>query len=130
MALHCFKLNREKIIYVITSIRLVGCKDGAVSVSINLCIIGSKELYMGLICKFTNCRHRLNIAELTKGEHDMYLMGVTMACMADPGVTAKQRKRRRLRAQYVYQGRKVGFLKAFDYFFIYFWIIIESLCFI
>ncbi|XP_075216728.1 uncharacterized protein LOC142322021 [Lycorma delicatula] len=59
-------------------------------------------------------KHRLNIAELTKEEHDMYLMGVTMACIADPGVTAKQRKRRRLRAQYVYQGRRVC-LSAFLY---------------
>ncbi|RZF49085.1 hypothetical protein LSTR_LSTR008371 [Laodelphax striatellus] len=59
-------------------------------------------------------KHRLNIAELTKEEHDMYLMGVTMACMADPGVTAKQRIRRRLRAQYVYQGRRVC-LAAFLY---------------
>lgn len=59
-------------------------------------------------------KHRLNIAELTKEEHDMYLMGVTMACMSDPGVTVKQRERRRLRAQYVYQGRRVC-LSAFLY---------------
>lgn len=63
---------------------------------------------------FIFCRHRLNIAELTKEEHDMYLMGVTMACISDPGITAKQRERRRLRAQYVYQGRRVC-LSAFLY---------------
>ncbi|XP_054266388.1 uncharacterized protein LOC128988782 [Macrosteles quadrilineatus] len=79
---------------------------------------------MGCECHDVSCfqglnpdnvyRHRLNIAELTKEEHDMYLMGVTMACMSDPGVTVKQRERRRLRAQYVYQGRRVC-LSAFLY---------------
>lgn len=59
-------------------------------------------------------RHRLNIAELTKEEHDMYLMGVTMACMSDPSKTVKHRDRRRLRAQYVYHGRRVC-LSAFLY---------------
>lgn len=59
-------------------------------------------------------RHRLNIAELTKAEHDMYLMGVTMACLTNPYETARHTERRRLRAQYVYQGRKVC-LDAFLY---------------
>lgn len=59
-------------------------------------------------------RHRLNIAELTKAEHDMYLMGVTMACLTNPYRTARQTERRRLRAQYVYQGRRVC-LDAFLY---------------
>ncbi|XP_017758813.1 PREDICTED: uncharacterized protein LOC108549799 [Eufriesea mexicana] len=59
-------------------------------------------------------RHRLNIAELTKGEHDMYLMGVTMACLTNPYETARHTERRRLRAQYVYQGRRVC-LDAFLY---------------
>ncbi|CAH1980531.1 unnamed protein product [Acanthoscelides obtectus] len=59
-------------------------------------------------------KHRLNIAELTKGEHDMYLMGVTMACLANPETTVRHRERRRLRAQYVYQGRRVC-LDAFLY---------------
>lgn len=59
-------------------------------------------------------RHRLNIAELTKAEHDMYLMGVTMACLTDPNQTARHTARRRLRAQYVYQGRRVC-LDAFLY---------------
>lgn len=59
-------------------------------------------------------RHRLNIAELTKAEHDMYLMGVTMACLTDPYQTVRQTERRRLRTQYVYQGRRVC-LDAFLY---------------
>ncbi|XP_076261209.1 uncharacterized protein LOC143197040 [Rhynchophorus ferrugineus] len=59
-------------------------------------------------------KHRHNIAELTKGEHDMYLMGVTMACLANPDTTVRHRERRRLRAQYVYQGRRVC-LDAFLY---------------
>ncbi|XP_018566698.1 uncharacterized protein LOC108907476 isoform X2 [Anoplophora glabripennis] len=59
-------------------------------------------------------KHRLNIAELTKSEHDMYLMGVTMACLANPDTTVRHKERRRLRAQYVYQGRRVC-LDAFLY---------------
>ncbi|XP_024941409.1 uncharacterized protein LOC112494441 [Cephus cinctus] len=59
-------------------------------------------------------KHRLNIAELTKAEHDMYLMGVTMACLTNPYQTARHTERRRLRAQYVYQGRRVC-LDAFLY---------------
>ncbi|CAK9818929.1 hypothetical protein ANTQUA_LOCUS9973 [Anthophora quadrimaculata] len=59
-------------------------------------------------------RHRLNIAELTKAEHDMYLMGVTMACLTNPYETARHTERRRLRTQYVYQGRRVC-LDAFLY---------------
>lgn len=59
-------------------------------------------------------KHRLNIAELTKAEHDMYLMGVTMACLTNPYETARHTERRRLRAQYVYQGRRVC-LDAFLY---------------
>lgn len=59
-------------------------------------------------------KHRLNIAELTKAEHDMYLMGVTMACLANPSETSRHKARRRLRASYVYQGRRVC-LEAFLY---------------
>ncbi|KAJ8926823.1 hypothetical protein NQ314_020671 [Rhamnusium bicolor] len=54
------------------------------------------------------------VTELTKGEHDMYLMGVTMACLANPDTTVRHKERRRLRAQYVYQGRRVC-LDAFLY---------------
>ena len=59
-------------------------------------------------------RHRLNIAELSKHEHDMYLMGVTMACLANPDETARHKERKRLRAKYVFQGKEVC-LDAFLY---------------
>ncbi|XP_067010310.2 uncharacterized protein [Anabrus simplex] len=78
----------------------------------------------GCECQEENCfkglspeyvyRHRLNIAELTKGEHDMYLMGVTMAVLTNPDETVRHKERRRLRAQYVFQGRRVC-LDAFLY---------------
>lgn len=82
-----------------------------------------ERLMRGCDCK-DNCyrglnpeavyRHRLNIAELTKSEHDMYLMGITMASLANPAETSRHKVRRRLRACYVYQGRKVC-LEAFLY---------------
>lgn len=82
-----------------------------------------ERLLRGCDCK-DNCyrglnpeavyRHRLNIAELTKSEHDMYLMGITMASLANPAETSRHKVRRRLRACYVYQGRKVC-LEAFLY---------------
>ncbi|XP_014241576.1 uncharacterized protein LOC106662204 [Cimex lectularius] len=59
-------------------------------------------------------RHRLNIAELTKEEHDMYLMGLTMACLGDTDSTVKRKARQRLRTTYVHHGRKVC-LSAFLY---------------
>ncbi|CAG9770005.1 unnamed protein product [Ceutorhynchus assimilis] len=59
-------------------------------------------------------KHRHDIAELTKGEHDMYLMGVTMASLANPTTTVRDKERRRLRARYVFQGRRVC-LDAFLY---------------
>ncbi len=52
-------------------------------------------------------KHRLNVAELTKEEHDMYLMGVTMACLANRKHTHRNKERQRQRASYVYQGRRV-----------------------
>lgn len=52
-------------------------------------------------------KHRLNVAELTKEEHDMYLMGVTMACLANRKQTHRNKERQRQRASYVYQGRRV-----------------------
>lgn len=77
------------------------------------CECQDERCFMGLNPE-TVYKHRLNIAELTKGEHDMYLMGVTMACLANPDTTVRQKERRRLRAQYVYQGRRVC-LDAFLY---------------
>lgn len=59
-------------------------------------------------------RHRLNIAELTKQEHDMYLMGVTMACLANRTETNRHKERIRQRASYVFQGKRVC-LDAFLY---------------
>lgn len=59
-------------------------------------------------------RHRLNIAELTKTEHDMYLMGVTMACLSNRTETNRHKERIRQRAVYVFQGKKVC-LDAFIY---------------
>ena len=50
-------------------------------------------------------KHRLNIAELTRSEHDMYLMGVTMASLSNPDETARHTERKRLRTQYVFQVR-------------------------
>lgn len=44
----------------------------------------------------------------------MYLMGITMASLANPAETSRHKVRRRLRACYVYQGRKVC-LEAFLY---------------
>jgi len=79
---------------------------------------------LGCECVESNCfaglsaelvyRHRLNIAELTKAEQDMYLMGVTMASLTNPETTVKQKERQRLRAQYVFHGKKVC-LDAFLY---------------
>ena len=59
-------------------------------------------------------KHRLNIADLTKAEHDMYLMGLIRSCLTNPYETNKHTERQRLRAQYVYQGRRVC-LDAFLY---------------
>lgn len=59
-------------------------------------------------------KHRLNIAELTKDEHDMYLMGVTMACLANRSQTIRHKERVRQRTSYVYQGKRVC-LDAFLY---------------
>ncbi|XP_015524824.2 uncharacterized protein LOC107227999 [Neodiprion lecontei] len=77
------------------------------------CECQDDQCFKGLNPEFVY-RHRLNIAELTKAEHDMYLMGVTMACLTNPSLTARHTERRRLRAQYVYQGRRVC-LDAFLY---------------
>lgn len=59
-------------------------------------------------------KHRLNIAELTKSEHDMYLMGVIMASLSNPLETIRHKERKRQRATYVYQGKRVC-LEAFLY---------------
>ena len=45
-------------------------------------------------------KHRLNIDEQSKLEHDMYLMGITMACMESHDETNRHKERKRLRAKY------------------------------
>ena len=45
-------------------------------------------------------RHRLNIAELSKLEHDMYLMGVTMASLDSNEENHRHKERKRARAKY------------------------------
>ena len=51
-------------------------------------------------------RHRCNIAELSKGEHDMYLMGIMMASLANPRATSKHKERQRNRNKYIFQGKE------------------------
>lgn len=68
------------------------------------------SLKKGCECQEQNCfdgfdseavyKHRLNIDELSKLEHDMYLMGITMACMESPNETNRHKERKRLRAKY------------------------------
>ena len=68
------------------------------------------RLKKGCECQEQNCfdgfdseavyKHRLNIDELSKLEHDMYLMGITMACMESPDETNRHKERKRLRAKY------------------------------
>ena len=68
------------------------------------------RLQKGCECQEQNCfdgfdseavyKHRLNIDELSKLEHDMYLMGITMACMESPDETNRHKERKRLRAKY------------------------------
>jgi hypothetical protein len=59
-------------------------------------------------------KHRLNIAELTKTEHDMYLMGVTVSCLGNRQETVRQKERQKQHPNYCYQGRRVC-LEAFSY---------------
>lgn len=57
-------------------------------------------------------RHRLNIAELTRTEHDFYLMGIVRAVSIN--VSEVGTKRQRKRSAYTYMGKKVC-LYAFLY---------------
>ncbi|CAG7816025.1 unnamed protein product [Allacma fusca] len=70
------------------------------------CECPGENCFEGLSHEFVY-KHRLNIAELTRPEHDMYLMGVTMATLSNPEATAKHTKRQRLRTSYVFLGREV-----------------------
>lgn len=57
-------------------------------------------------------RHRLNIAELTKNEHDFYLMGIVRAALMN--FSERGAKVQRKRSTYTYMGKKVC-LYAFLY---------------
>ena len=46
-------------------------------------------------------QHRLDVAELTRNEHDMYLMGVTMASLPNTSETARNKERKK--SQYFFQ---------------------------
>ena len=45
-------------------------------------------------------KHRLCIQDLTKTEHDMYIMGMTMACMGIPTERHDGKERKKQRAKY------------------------------
>ena len=47
----------------------------------------------------------LTIEELTKTEHDLYMMGVTMACLGNPAETSTHKERKKLRAKYRFMVR-------------------------
>jgi hypothetical protein len=82
-----------------------------------------KRLAQGCHC-LNNCleglkaeavfKHRLNIAELAKNEHDMYLMGVTVSCLGNRQETNRHKERQKQHPNYSYQGRRVC-LEAFSY---------------
>lgn len=69
--------------------------------------------FLGLIPEAV-FRHRLNVTELTREEHDMYLMGVIMACLSNPKQTIRNKERQRQRASYAYHGKRVC-VDAFTY---------------
>lgn len=52
-------------------------------------------------------KHRLNIQDLTKTEHDMYIMGTTMACMGCPTERNDGKERKKQRAKYRFWGKEV-----------------------
>lgn len=45
-------------------------------------------------------KHRLDIQDLTKNAHDMYLMGMTMACIGIPTERHDGKERKKQRAKY------------------------------
>ena len=59
-------------------------------------------------------KHRYNIADLTKHEHYMYMMGLQMACLSDREHTMRNKERKYQRCQYACFGRKVC-LESFLY---------------
>ena len=86
------------------------------------------RLQKGCECQEQNCfdgfdseavyKHRLNIDELSKLEHDMYLMGITMACMESPDETNRHKERKRLRAKYRFKVTHSDiFIQSFRYLY-------------
>ena len=90
------------------------------------------RLKKGCECMDQNCfdgfdsevvyKHRLNIDELSKLEHDMYLMGITMACMESPDETNRHKERKRLRAKYRFKVKIV--IAKLHHTCFYFWYLI------
>ena len=86
------------------------------------------RLKKGCECQEQNCfdgfdseavyKHRLNIDELSKLEHDMYLMGITMACMESPDETNRHKERKRLRAKYRFKVnmRRIQNICSWDFY--------------
>lgn len=73
----------------------------------------SENCFEGLDCEEV-FRHRLNIADLTKTEHEFYLMGVTMSSIFKTKETLHNKDRKRQRLNYVYMGNRICLL-AFLY---------------
>ena len=62
-------------------------------------------------------KHRLNIQDLTKTEHDMYIMGTTMACMGCPTERNDGKERKKQRAKYRFWVNKfLGLLLRYSLF--------------
>ena len=57
-------------------------------------------------------KHRLNIQDLTKAEHDMYLMGQTVAC-TQPKETEEGKERKKMRAKYRFWVRFAIFASSY-----------------
>ncbi|XP_040565674.1 uncharacterized protein [Lepeophtheirus salmonis] len=71
----------------------------------------------GCDCAESNCfseldadavqNHRFNIAELSKGEHEMYLMGLIHASLQNPTLTHRKKERQRLKSIYRFFGSEI-----------------------
>jgi len=77
------------------------------------CDCAESTCFEGL-CPEAVYRHRLDIDELTKAEHHMYLLGLTMACLNQNEETNRHDVRKRQKSKYRFMGRDVC-LGAFLY---------------